>query len=270
MISRVHAKSNVRLTSRCLQVEVRQPAVHVLYASKTGTCRRLAQKLEERLRGAQLHLSAASAKVPVSSIAASTAAQDSAACGTCGKPGGPCAAPAQKHSAGATAAATPIQLSEISAYEPESLLSEAAGSVVVVILPTYEGGVPPESAAFFCEWLAEASTDFRLGSGALVGLRYCVAGAGNSLYAENFNAVAKRADKQLLALGAQRVTGPGARARAHGQARTPAILCTFDLRMLHARINAPHGTSHAAFVLSHAVPSALAPCFGAPGAVPGS
>lgn len=104
---------------------------------------------------------------------------------------------------------TPIQLTEISAYEPESLLSEPAGSVVVIVLPTYEGGVPPESASFFCEWLSEASTDFRVGSGAMVGIRYCVVGAGNSLYSENYNAVAKRVDKQMLALGAQRITGTG-------------------------------------------------------------
>ncbi len=53
-------------------------------------------------------------------------------------------------------------------------------------------------------WLEDAASDFRLGSGALTHLRYAVWGCGNSLYEANFNAVAKRVDRQLLELGARR------------------------------------------------------------------
>lgn len=62
----------------------------------------------------------------------------------------------------------------------------------------------PRPLSLICSWLEDAASDFRLGSGALTHLRYAVWGCGNALYEDNFNAVAKRVDRQLLDLGARR------------------------------------------------------------------
>lgn len=40
---------------------------------------------------------------------------------------------------------------------------------------------------WFCQWLEESSSDFRMGSEALQGLEYGVFGSGNSLYEANYN-----------------------------------------------------------------------------------
>ena len=58
-------------------------------------------------------------------------------------------------------------------------------------------------------WLEEASTDFRVGAAALNKLQFAAWGCGNSLYAANFNAVARRVERQLLDLGARKFTALG-------------------------------------------------------------
>ncbi|GFR44419.1 hypothetical protein Agub_g5623, partial [Astrephomene gubernaculifera] len=109
------------------------------------------------------------------------------------------------------AAAAVVSVADLASYEPEQLLSEAAagsggagggGVVVVVLVSTYEGGTPPQGARFFCSWLDDASTDFRLGAGALSGLRVAVWGCGNSQYEGSYNAVAARVEAQLRRMGA--------------------------------------------------------------------
>ncbi|KXZ49085.1 hypothetical protein GPECTOR_23g18 [Gonium pectorale] len=176
------------------------PIVRVLYGSTKGTCRQLASDLAQRLDAALAAASAAA--VPGGSSGAccggkaAGAASETAAC--CGGAGGGTAGAA----APAAASAPRVAPTDLSAYEPEGLLSEPAGSLVVVLVSTYEGGTPPENARFFCSWLEDAASDFRLGSAALSHLRVAVWGAGNSLYEQHFNAVARRVDTQLRALGA--------------------------------------------------------------------
>jgi len=62
-------------------------------------------------------------------------------------------------------------------------------TVCVFILSTYTDGTPPEAAAWFCQWLEETSTDFRVEKTLLQNLQYCVFGLGNSLYTDHYNTV---------------------------------------------------------------------------------
>jgi sulfite reductase alpha subunit-like flavoprotein len=79
-------------------------------------------------------------------------------------------------------------ISEVSIY----LLFQTSGSsLCVFILPTYAEGKPPESAAWFCKWLEEASSDFRVEKELLKGLKFAVFGLGNSLYRDHFNEVSQ-------------------------------------------------------------------------------
>jgi tRNA wybutosine-synthesizing protein 1 len=60
---------------------------------------------------------------------------------------------------------------------------------VIVFISTYTDGQPPEGSEWFCKWLEETSTDFRIPKTLLKGLHFAVFGLGNSLYKENYNAV---------------------------------------------------------------------------------
>lgn len=77
------------------------------------------------------------------------------------------------------------------------------------IISTYEGGHPPADAAWFCQWLDDMATDFRVGNAALTTARMAVFGCGSSVYGSNFNAVARRVEKQLRVLGAERLAPLG-------------------------------------------------------------
>ena len=57
---------------------------------------------------------------------------------------------------------------------------------MVFILSTYTDGVPPEDAAWFCNWVRDAAADFRVSKALLEGLQFSVVGLGNSLYPDNF------------------------------------------------------------------------------------
>jgi tRNA wybutosine-synthesizing protein 1 len=82
--------------------------------------------------------------------------------------------------------------------DPEDLGSE---EIVVFVVSTYKEGTPPDNAKFFCEWLQEASVDFRVGPEFLSKLTYAVLGLGNSLYDHNYTVVAKRMYQQLPKMG---------------------------------------------------------------------
>ncbi len=85
----------------------------------------------------------------------------------------------------------------------------AAEATVAIVVSTYTEGTPPESAAWFAQWLSESATDFRVGLGLFQELHYGVFGCGNELYGDNFNAVAKAMDAQLAKLGASRALPVG-------------------------------------------------------------
>lgn len=88
-------------------------------------------------------------------------------------------------------------------YEPESLQDET--SVVIFILPTYEGGTPPPSAAWFHKWLNETRTDFRIDSRLLSSVRYAVFGLGDSHYDNNYCTVGSQVDMWMAELAAVRI-----------------------------------------------------------------
>jgi len=95
---------------------------------------------------------------------------------------------------------------DVKDYEVENLASER---LAVVVISTYTDGTPPESAAWFCRWLEESATDFRVGAGMLQGMRYAVFGCGNQLYGDNFNAVGKAVDGRIAAMGARQLLPVG-------------------------------------------------------------
>ena len=74
---------------------------------------------------------------------------------------------------------------------PSPFQCVADGTVSVFLLSTYTDGTPPESAAWFCQWLREAKDDFRVHKSLLSGLHYATFGLGNSLYGENYNKAVK-------------------------------------------------------------------------------
>ncbi len=92
-------------------------------------------------------------------------------------------------------------------YEPEDLATER--SLLVFVMATYTDGQPTDSGRFFCSWLEDACTDFRVQSGFLSGVRYTIFGLGNSLYEENFNKVAVTVDGWMQVGGATRVLACG-------------------------------------------------------------
>ncbi len=81
-----------------------------------------------------------------------------------------------------------LEASDMQTYEVEQLWKER---VLLVVVSTYEGGEPPEGARWFCRWLAESATDFRVGMEALAATRFAVFGCGNSDYVDHFNQVCK-------------------------------------------------------------------------------
>uniref|UniRef100_F6V9G2 S-adenosyl-L-methionine-dependent tRNA 4-demethylwyosine synthase TYW1 n=1 Tax=Ciona intestinalis TaxID=7719 RepID=F6V9G2_CIOIN len=76
---------------------------------------------------------------------------------------------------------------------------------VLFLVSTYTDGVPPLTCKWFCQWLHEASNDFRVNKSILAGMKYAVFGLGNSLYSDNYNTVGRNIDKWLHKLSASRV-----------------------------------------------------------------
>ncbi|GFG36236.1 hypothetical protein Cfor_10675 [Coptotermes formosanus] len=99
-----------------------------------------------------------------------------------------------------------VEVFDLADTDPEErLLQETSGSsLCVFILPTYTDGRPPETAAWFCKWLEEASNDFRVERELLKGMKFAVFGLGNSQYKEHFNEVGKQVDTWLQELHAAR------------------------------------------------------------------
>jgi hypothetical protein len=87
-----------------------------------------------------------------------------------------------------------LEASDMQTYEVEQLWKER---VLLVVVSTYEGGEPPEGARWFCRWLAEAMTDFRVGAEALATTRFSVFGCGNSDYIDHFNQVCKLTGREF-------------------------------------------------------------------------
>lgn len=61
---------------------------------------------------------------------------------------------------------------------------------------------------WFCQWLEEMSTDFRVGAESLAKLAFAVFGCGNSLYIEHFNTVSICSYTSMLAFHSYCHAGP--------------------------------------------------------------
>lgn len=98
-------------------------------------------------------------------------------------------------------------LTELSSLEPEEIFIRDTdnNAFLIFILPTVNEGLPPENAAWFCKWLNEAASDFRIEKSTFSSFKYAVFGSGNSLYGDNFNLVAKAVDHDLHKMGSQQL-----------------------------------------------------------------
>jgi len=78
-------------------------------------------------------------------------------------------------------------------------------NTMLVLISTYTDGTPPDSCSWFYSWLQDLAGDFRVNHSMLEGLRFGVFGLGNSLYADNYNVIAKNVDQFLGQLSAERI-----------------------------------------------------------------
>uniref|UniRef100_A0A0D9ZDT7 tRNA 4-demethylwyosine synthase (AdoMet-dependent) n=1 Tax=Oryza glumipatula TaxID=40148 RepID=A0A0D9ZDT7_9ORYZ len=95
---------------------------------------------------------------------------------------------------------------DAAAFDPDDLPSLP---LLLLVLPTHDGGAPPPAAAFLARWLEESAADFRAGAALLSGLRFAVFGVGSRAYGETFNAAARSFSRWLRALGAAEVVAVG-------------------------------------------------------------
>lgn len=79
-----------------------------------------------------------------------------------------------------------LDLSDMASYEVEQLWKE---QLLLLVVSTYEGGDPPDGARWFCSWLADVASDFRVGATGLSSTQFAVFGCGNSDYSDHFNQV---------------------------------------------------------------------------------
>jgi tRNA wybutosine-synthesizing protein 1 len=143
-------------------------AVRILYGSTKGTCKHLATELANRLTQALPPSAAAS---PATVTAAATAGNGCGSATCCRTANGPASAPGPTTAACCVSSsdgasqepAVPVRYSatDLASFEPEQLLGEPAESLVVVVISTYEGGTPPESARFFCRQVHRSNVPSR-------------------------------------------------------------------------------------------------------------
>lgn len=79
-----------------------------------------------------------------------------------------------------------LEVSDMANYEVEQMWKER---LLLLVVSTYEGGGPPANARWFCSWLADVASDFRVGASGLSSAQFAVFGCGNSDYPDHFNQV---------------------------------------------------------------------------------
>ena len=93
-------------------------------------------------------------------------------------------------------------------YDVDNLEKE---NIIIFVMCTWEGGVPPESATIFCNWLKDMAQDFRVPNTFLSNTKYAVFGLGSSEYApvDRFCTAALELDEHMYRLGAKRIVNVG-------------------------------------------------------------
>jgi len=104
-----------------------------------------------------------------------------------------------------------VQVIDMASYDPEDrLVNEVEKhTLCIFVISTYTDGMPPDSAAWFFQYITESSTDCRVPKHLLTGLQYTIFGLGNSCYGTEFNAVAKCLDRGLQKLSGKRIFQTG-------------------------------------------------------------
>nr|XP_027203778.1 S-adenosyl-L-methionine-dependent tRNA 4-demethylwyosine synthase-like [Dermatophagoides pteronyssinus] len=90
-------------------------------------------------------------------------------------------------------------------YDPEDeLLNDASnGNYLIILMPTFTGGEPPENARWFCQWIKDAANDFRLSKNALSQLSFAILGIGDSIYGDDFCLCSFKLTKALKQLSSR-------------------------------------------------------------------
>ena len=104
-----------------------------------------------------------------------------------------------------------IPATSMNLYEYDPLDLQFERGLVIFVLSTWTGGVPPAAARPFFEWIVDTTHDFRSPKSLLVGLQCAVFGLGNSLYADKgHHAKAGRdLEEMLKRLGAHAIVPVG-------------------------------------------------------------
>lgn len=84
--------------------------------------------------------------------------------------------------------------------------SQCSGDMVCIfLLSTYTDGRPPDSTTWFCRWVADTASDFRVDKSLLSSVHYAVFALGNSLYTQHYNTAGRELYQHLQQLSAQPV-----------------------------------------------------------------
>lgn len=77
------------------------------------------------------------------------------------------------------------------------------------MIPTYEGGTPNATSKDFYEHIVDMANDFRVSKATFQNVQFAVFGLGDTVYGENFCAVARQIDEGIAKLGGHRILARG-------------------------------------------------------------
>ncbi|THH03860.1 hypothetical protein EW145_g5949 [Phellinidium pouzarii] len=89
-------------------------------------------------------------------------------------------------------------------YDFENLDQVPEDCAVIFVVATYGEGEPTDNAVELTQQLADDSFEFSNGAHRLEGLKFVMFGLGNKTY-EHYNAIARKMDAELQAMGAKRI-----------------------------------------------------------------
>jgi flavodoxin len=95
-----------------------------------------------------------------------------------------------------------VSVADLATYDVDQLEQE---TLLLVLLPTWTGGVAPPSAAPFVAHLADLATDFRVSKDALKHTRFAVFGLGSREYGRDWCRASRDVDAHFEALSARRL-----------------------------------------------------------------
>jgi len=93
-----------------------------------------------------------------------------------------------------------VSLIDVKDYDPDLLEKEQAKFIYIGC--TWEGGVPPESAKVFYDWVQDFAFDYRVGNNALANLEFAAFGLGSSVYGPHYCKSVLDINDWLVKLGA--------------------------------------------------------------------